>query len=266
MGTPESEDREKYLDRTFPPPVSWESDAPGPFTDYACQYLSRPIRIDLVRIGKRYVLVDAIELYGNPLREEVRFRFRFETDPSGYEPPRCLGGLNTPVRGSTKALYYFDFSSDSTLDENVAEFRRFLAQHLEDELAPVVTEEPVSAPQMEVLPAPPAADTVSARLATPQELWPLVAMVVGVCGLVAMVVIVGLLLSGVVVTPTVATITLITAAFTASFVIGIGYERRRRSLQPVSDSAAKNGRSIGPDPSPNREEALPPKPSPDRDS
>jgi hypothetical protein len=96
-----------------------------------------------VRTGLRYVVVDAIESNGNPLRELIRFRFQLGADPYHnpyqYKPPRW-GGLDEPLKGSTEAVYYFYFSSDSSLDENVEDFRTFIAEHLDDELVP---EEPM---------------------------------------------------------------------------------------------------------------------------
>jgi hypothetical protein len=131
----ESSERADYLKKTFPAPISPEYDAPGGFTEQACEYLAQPIAIELAQSGTLYVLVDAMEPNGNPLREMVRFRFRLAADRSRYEGPR-LGGLDEPLKGSTEAVYYFHFSSACSLDENIEEMRTFIAEHLEDELVP----------------------------------------------------------------------------------------------------------------------------------
>jgi hypothetical protein len=129
MDGAERSKRIEYLDRMFPPALSWEGHAPGPFTERAVEYLARPIPIDLSRTGRRYIIVDAIESNGNPIREVVRFRFRLQSDSNRWKPP-SLGGLDDPISGHTEVVYYFHFQSDSSLRENEEDLLAFIYEHL----------------------------------------------------------------------------------------------------------------------------------------
>ncbi len=127
MATSKRQERRDYLERHFPKSSAEQGHAPGRFTERVCEYLSRPIPLEPSRPGARYVVVDALESNGNPLREIVRFRFRLADDPDESESPR-YGGLDEPIMGSA-AMYYFFFDSASSLEENIEEFSIFLSEH-----------------------------------------------------------------------------------------------------------------------------------------
>jgi len=120
-------ERLAYLETHYPKPSVEQGHAPGRFTERACEYLGRPIPLEPSRPGARYVVVDALEPNGNPLREVVRFRFRLADDLYGCEPPR-LGGLDEPIRGVTP-MYDFHFDSERSLDENIEDFATFVSEH-----------------------------------------------------------------------------------------------------------------------------------------
>lgn len=219
MGSLERErsERADYLDKTFPPPISREWHAPGRFTEQACEYLARPIPIELVQTGTRYVGVDAMEPNGNPIREVVSFRFRLLADPYRHEPPHW-GGLDEPLKGPTEAVYYFHFSSDSSLDENVEDFRTFIAEHLEDELVP------------EAFPVRAGAEKSKAR----RDWVPLAILSVGVLGLIA-VAIVAVVQQAIVLA--------IALASVATTVAGIGSMVRTRTRPMANGQVGTNGYS-----------------------
>ena len=232
MESSERSERANYLDKTFPSPtpsILREWHAPGRFTERACEYLARPIPVELVRTGMRYVVVDAIEPNNSPLREMVRFRFRLAADPYRYEPPRW-GGLDEPLKGTTQGVYYFHFSSNSSFDENIEEFRTFIAEHLEDEL----------------IPAAPPVGSGAERSKARRDWVPLAVLSIGFFGLVA-VTIVAVVQHAIELA--------IALAFVVITIIGLSGTVRSR-IRLANDRVATNGYSSQPEAFPKREKGL----------
>jgi len=133
MTSAENQDRSAYLEANFPRQMRRKWHAPGRFTDEACRYLARPIRVDLALAGARYAVVDAFESSGNPLQEIVRFRFRLSEDPQERPSPHW-GRLDEPLKGTTAPAFYFYFISSQSLSDNIADFQLFVADQLDDRL------------------------------------------------------------------------------------------------------------------------------------
>ena len=84
--------------------------------------------------GRLYVVVDTIELGRTFTHEELRLGFHVSMSPAKTTSVRWLGRDGEPNQRSRTAadkhaLLYFTFTSEMTFDENLADFRNFVAAH-----------------------------------------------------------------------------------------------------------------------------------------
>jgi len=131
-------DRAEYLAKWFPSPISRELHAPGRFTEHILEALmtANPMQVALRRAGTRFVAIDALELGGTPLHEEIHLRFRLVTNPKDVPNPEDLrwGGLDEPIKGSLEPVYYYSLAADIGPEQALDELQTFIADHLADEL------------------------------------------------------------------------------------------------------------------------------------
>jgi hypothetical protein len=114
--------------------------APGRFTETVCKYLVGPVEVMLQSAGKRYVDLEAVELGGGPSVEEVNLRFRLSADVKKNVTPRWGRQEACAENTLPGPVFYYTFSSEVSLEENVEDFRAFIAQSLGDELGPTPAE------------------------------------------------------------------------------------------------------------------------------
>ena len=144
-------DRDNYLKKWFPIPVSWDHHAPGRFAEVVLESLmvANPIEVVLRRTGTRFVAIDALELGGTPTHEEVHLRFRLVDDPKDVPNPEDLhwGDLDEPIKGSLDPVCFYSLAAEVAPERALDELRAFVAEHLDDELvSPPVAEAPAVRP------------------------------------------------------------------------------------------------------------------------